>query len=97
MCSIVDREGARAVGLQAGAQWCLRRTNQHHEGGLSPKAAEIIQFTPTYSSWLNQVERSFALITERAIRRNSFMARPAASCCLGSQEEPTRLSHASRR
>lgn len=29
-------------------------------------------FTPTYSSWLNQVERWFALITERAIRRNSF-------------------------
>jgi putative transposase len=28
--------------------------------------------TPTYSSWLNQVERWFDLITERAIRRNSF-------------------------
>ena len=26
-------------------------------------------FTPTYSSWLNQVERWFALLTERAIRR----------------------------
>ena len=31
-----------------------------------------MHFTPTYSSWLNQVERWFALITERAIRRNSF-------------------------
>lgn len=29
-------------------------------------------FTPTYSSWFNQVERWFALIRERAIRRNSF-------------------------
>ncbi len=29
-------------------------------------------FTPTYSSWLNQVERWFALITQRAIRRGSF-------------------------
>jgi len=29
-------------------------------------------FTPTYSSWLNQVERWFALITDRAIRRGSF-------------------------
>ena len=28
-------------------------------------------FTPTYSSWLNQVERWFGLITERAIRRSS--------------------------
>lgn len=26
-------------------------------------------FTPTYSSWLNQVERWFALLTERALRR----------------------------
>ncbi len=31
-----------------------------------------LHFTPTYSSWMNQVERWFALITERAIRRNSF-------------------------
>jgi putative transposase len=28
--------------------------------------------TPTYSSWLNQVERWFGLITQRAIRRGSF-------------------------
>ncbi|SFQ73548.1 putative transposase [Variovorax sp. OK605] len=31
-----------------------------------------MHFTPTYSSWINQVERWFPLITERAIRRNSF-------------------------
>ena len=31
-----------------------------------------IHFTPTYSSWLNQVERWFGIITERAIRRGSF-------------------------
>lgn len=31
-----------------------------------------LHFTPTYSSWINQVERWFAVITERAIRRNSF-------------------------
>jgi putative transposase len=29
-------------------------------------------FTPNYSSWLNQVERWFGLITQRAIRRGSF-------------------------
>ena len=27
-------------------------------------------FVPTYSSWLNQVERWFALLTERALRRS---------------------------
>jgi transposase len=29
-------------------------------------------FTPTSSSWLNQVERFFALITGRMIRRGTF-------------------------
>jgi putative transposase len=29
-------------------------------------------FVPTYASWLNQVERWFALITQKAIRRGSF-------------------------
>jgi putative transposase len=29
-------------------------------------------FTPTSSSWLNQVERLFGIITERMIRRGTF-------------------------
>ena len=32
----------------------------------------VPHFTPTSSSWLNQVERFFAQITERRIRRGSF-------------------------
>jgi len=40
--------------------WLLARPRWH------------IHFTPTYSSWLNQVERFFALITDKAIRRGSF-------------------------
>jgi putative transposase len=40
--------------------WLARRPRWH------------IHFIPTYSSWLNQVERFFALITQRAIRRGSF-------------------------
>jgi transposase len=31
-----------------------------------------IHYTPTYASWLNQVQRWFGLITQRAIRRGSF-------------------------
>lgn len=31
-----------------------------------------VHFTPTYSSWLNQVERFFGLITQKQIRRGSF-------------------------
>jgi transposase len=40
--------------------WLARRPRYH------------IHYTPTYSSWLNQVERWFGLITQQAIRRGSF-------------------------
>jgi putative transposase len=33
-----------------------------------------LHFTPTYASWLNQVERWFALLTQRQIRRASFVS-----------------------
>jgi transposase len=41
---------------------------------LKPKKRDRFHFhfTPTSSSWLNQVERFFALITERMIRRGTF-------------------------
>jgi transposase len=41
---------------------------------LKPKkrARFHFHFTPTSSSWLNQVERFFALITDRMIRRGTF-------------------------
>jgi putative transposase len=36
-------------------------------------AAVHFHYTPTYASWLNQVERCwFGLITQKAIRRGSF-------------------------
>ena len=40
--------------------WLARRPRYH------------LHFTPTYASWLNQVERWFGLITQRAIRRGSY-------------------------
>jgi transposase len=41
---------------------------------LKPKKRRRFQFhfTPTSSSWLNQVERFSALITDRMIRRGTF-------------------------
>jgi len=41
---------------------------------LKPKKRRrfYFHFTPTSSSWLNQVERFFALITDRMIRRGTF-------------------------
>jgi len=40
--------------------WLARRERYH------------VHYTPTYASWLNQVERWFGIITQRAIRRGSF-------------------------
>ena len=34
-----------------------------------------VHFTPTYSSWINQVERWFGLLTERALRRGIHPSR----------------------
>jgi putative transposase len=39
---------------------------------LAARPRYQLHFTPTYSSWLNQVERWFGLITQQAIRRGSF-------------------------
>lgn len=36
-----------------------------------------LHFTPTYSSWLNLVERFFGLLTERALKRGTFTSVPA--------------------
>lgn len=40
-------------------RWLLKRPRFH------------VHFTPTYASWLNQVERWFALLTERQIKRGA--------------------------
>ncbi len=40
--------------------WLARRPRYH------------LHYTPTYASWLNQVERWFGIITQRAIRRGTF-------------------------
>jgi hypothetical protein len=38
--------------------------------GLAPHRCWL--FTPTSASWLNQVERFFALLTDRALKRGVF-------------------------
>jgi hypothetical protein len=40
-------------------QWLQKRQRYH------------LHFTPTHASWLNQVERWFALLTQRQIKRGS--------------------------
>lgn len=43
---------------------------------LAARPRYHIHFTPTYSSWLNQVEIWFNIITQKAIRRGSFRSVP---------------------
>jgi transposase len=46
-------------------RWLLRNPRFH------------LHFTPTYSSWLNLVERFFGLLTEQALKRGSHTSIPA--------------------
>ncbi len=39
---------------------------------LAKRPRYHVHFTPTYASWLNQVERWFGIVTQMAIRRGSF-------------------------
>ena len=39
---------------------------------LAARPRYHLHFTPTYSSWLNQVERWFGLISHQALRRGTF-------------------------
>ena len=49
-------------------------THKHAKvrGWLAAHPRYHVHFTPTYSSWLNQVEIWFNIITQKAIRRGSF-------------------------
>ena len=44
----------------------------NQEAWLAQRPRFHVHYTPTYASWLNQVERWFGLITQKAIRRGSF-------------------------
>lgn len=44
---------------------------------LAQRPRYHVHFTPTYASWLNQVETWFGIITDKAIRRGSFKSTKA--------------------
>src|SRR5580704_3637796 len=56
-------------------------THQHREvkKWLSARPRYHVHFTPTSSSWLNQIERWFAEITRKRIRRGTFRSAPTSS------------------
>ena len=54
---VLDNYGTHKTALVR--RWLQKRTRYH------------LHFTPTHASWLNQVERWFALLTQRQIKRGS--------------------------
>src|ERR1700756_2140955 len=54
---VLDNYGTHKTALVR--HWLQKRTRYH------------LHFTPTHASWLNQVERWFALLTQRQIKRGS--------------------------
>ena len=54
----------------------------------------VLHFTPTYASWMNLVERLFAEVTDKAIRRGAFrsaaeLERAIVTYLDARNEEPT--------
>jgi len=54
---VMDNYGTHKAPLTK--QWFLKHPRYH------------LHFTPTYSSWINQIERWFALLSQRAVKRGS--------------------------
>lgn len=63
---------ACAVPTVAHGRSARRATSRRAADGQRYAGGFRVHFTPTYSSWINQVERLFAELTNRAIRRGSF-------------------------
>jgi transposase len=57
---VLDNYGTHKTALVR--QWLQKRPRYH------------LHFTPTHASWLNQVERWFALLTQRQIKRGSHQS-----------------------
>jgi transposase len=69
-----DIEGAVPAELELHLVLDNYATHKHPKlkAWLAKRPRYHLHFTPTYSSWLNQVERWFGVITQQAIRRGSF-------------------------
>jgi DDE superfamily endonuclease len=61
-----------AVGLHPQSHRTINPTGVVPLGPLGARPRFHVHYTPTYSSWLNQVEIWFNIITQRAIRRGTF-------------------------
>ena len=72
------RAGGRgaAVGASHTETRGARKSPTNVRAWLARRPRYRVRYTPTYASWLNQVERWFGIITQQAIRRGSFTSVP---------------------
>jgi hypothetical protein len=68
----LDRNVPPGLGIHLIADNYGTHKNPKVKAWLARHPRYHIHYTPTYASWLNQVERWFGLITQQAIRRGSF-------------------------
>lgn len=69
---LIDRETPEGLALHLVVDNYATHKHPKVRAWLAQRPRFHLHFTPTYSSWLNQVERWFGLISQRAIKRGSF-------------------------
>ena len=69
---LIDRETPPELDLHLVVDNYATHKHPKVRAWLAKRPRFHLHFTPTYSSWLNQVERWFGLISQKAIKRGSF-------------------------
>ena len=69
---LIDREVPAALDIHLVVDNYATHRHAKVKAWLAKRLRYHLHFTPTYASWLNQVERWFGLISQRAIKRASF-------------------------
>ena len=72
-CGLIDREVPAELDIHLVLDNYATHKHAKVKQWLAAAAGRFhLHFTPTYASWLNQVERWFGLLSQRAIKRGSF-------------------------
>ena len=72
----IDRETPPGPGLHLVLDTCATRKHPKVRAWLARRHRFHLHCAPTSASWLNQVERWFAAVSQRAIKRGSFDSVP---------------------
>ncbi len=69
---LIDREAPADLDIHLLVDPYATHTRRQVQASIAKRPLCHVHVTPTYASWLNQVERWFGLISQRASKRNSF-------------------------